>query len=73
MSLYDDKSLARRIKRGEKIPPVLKMSRVVPKWRTIKDIPGILPCEDAREILKSASLIVVHKCPCRIGIPEKTF
>ena len=65
MSLEDVKTLARRIKRGDKIPPVIKYMRVVPKWRSIKDIPGILPCEDAREILKNASPIVVHKCPCR--------
>jgi electron transport complex protein RnfB len=66
MSLEDSKSLSRRIKRGEKIPPLRKVMRVVPKWRSIKDIPGVLPCEDAREIFKNASPIVVHKCPCRM-------
>ena len=76
MIIEDDKSLARRIKRGDKIPPVMKVMRVVPKWRSIKDIPGILPCEDAREIFKNASPIVVHKCPCRtvhrnIGCKDK--
>jgi NAD-dependent dihydropyrimidine dehydrogenase PreA subunit len=66
MSLEDAKSLKGRIKRGEKIPPVRKVMRVVPKWRAIKDIPGILPIEDAREIFKNKSPIVVHKCPCRM-------
>jgi hypothetical protein len=28
-------------------------TRVVPKWKTIKDIPGVMPCEDIREILKA--------------------
>ena len=65
MIVYDDKKLPQRIKRGEKIPPVMKVLRVVPKWRSIKDIPGILPCEDTREVFKNASQIVVHKCPCR--------
>jgi electron transport complex protein RnfB len=73
MNLEDVKSLPRSIKRGEKIPPVFKISRVVPKWRTIKDIPGILPYEDAREILKSASLIAVHKCPCRVVYGNRPF
>ena len=53
-----------QLKRGEK-PPVRKVMRVIPKWRTIKDIPGVLPCEDAREIFKNASPIIVHRCPCR--------
>lgn len=66
MSLEDSKSLARRLKKGEKIPPLMKVMRVVPKWRSIKGIPGVLPCEDTREIFKNASPIVVHKCPCRM-------
>ena len=66
MSLEDSKSLKGRIKRGEKIPSVRKIMRVVPKWRAIKDIPGILPIEDAREIFKNKPPIVVHKCPCRM-------
>jgi NAD-dependent dihydropyrimidine dehydrogenase PreA subunit len=53
-----------QLARGEK-PPVRKVMRVIPKWRTIKDVPGVLPCEDAREIFKNASTIVVHRCPCR--------
>jgi electron transport complex protein RnfB len=66
MMLYDDKIMVRRKKRGEDVPPPIKLGRVVPKWRTIKDIPGILPCEDVREIFKGTSLIVTHRCPCRV-------
>jgi electron transport complex protein RnfB len=66
MSLEDSDDLPGRIKRGEKIPPVRRVMRVVPKWRTIKDIPGVLPCEDAREIFKANPPIVVHNCPCRV-------
>jgi DNA-binding transcriptional ArsR family regulator len=66
MSLEYPKSLPGRIKRGEKIPPVRQAMRVVPKWRTIKDIPGVLPIEDVREIFKDNPPIVVHRCPCTL-------
>jgi ferredoxin len=65
MSLEDSDNLEERLKKGEKIPPVIQGMRVVPKWRTIKDIPGILPIEDMREIFKNPP-IVVHNCPCRV-------
>jgi len=66
MSLEDSESLAGRLKRGEEIPPERQVLRVVPKWRAIKDIPGILPIEDMREIFKNNPPIVVHDCPCRV-------
>ncbi len=66
MSLEDSDNLEERLKNGEKIPPVRHAMRVVPKWRSIKDIPGFLPIEDLREILKANSPIVVHNCPCRV-------
>ena len=53
MSLENSDNLAERLKSGEKIPPVIQGMRVVPKWRAIKDIPGILPIEDMREIFKT--------------------
>jgi NAD-dependent dihydropyrimidine dehydrogenase PreA subunit len=64
MSLEDSENLEERVKSGEKIP-VLRVMRVVPKWKSIKDIPGILPVEDMREIFKNPP-IVVHPCPCRM-------
>jgi formate hydrogenlyase subunit 6/NADH:ubiquinone oxidoreductase subunit I len=66
MSLENSDNLAERLKSGEKIPPIVHGMRVVPKWRTIKDIPGVLPCEDMREIFKNNPPIVVHNCPCRV-------
>jgi hypothetical protein len=66
MSLEDEKTLAERVKRGDKIPPVKQVMRVLPKWQTIQDIPGVLPIEDIREIFKNNSPIVVHRCPCRV-------
>ena len=66
MSLEDSDNLPERLKSGEKFPPVRHGMRVVPKWRTIKDIPGILPVEDVREIFKANPPIVLHNCPCRV-------
>ncbi|MFC1864710.1 ATP-binding protein [Chloroflexota bacterium] len=40
--------------------------RVLPRWRAIKDIPGILPLEDIRELLKKEKeTISLTNCPCR--------
>jgi len=63
MSLESSDNLEERVKNGEEIL-VREGMRVIPKWRTIKDIPGVLPIEDAREIFKNPP-IVVHNCPCR--------
>lgn len=41
------------------------ISRVVPAYRAIKDIPGIQPYEDMREILKAQKLLAVCSCSCR--------
>lgn len=66
MSLEDIPRLKARVERGDKVPPQRQVMRVVPKWRSIKDIPGVLPYEDAREIFKRTSPLLVHRCPCKI-------
>jgi ferredoxin len=63
MSLEGSENLEERVKNGENIP-VVEVMRVLPKWRTIENIEGILPIEDVREIFKTPP-IVVHNCPCR--------
>jgi NAD-dependent dihydropyrimidine dehydrogenase PreA subunit len=65
MSLLDPQKMADRIKNGEEKLPITKTFRVIPKWRSIKDIPGILPIEDIREIFRDNPPITVGKCPCR--------
>ncbi|MBI2865696.1 MAG: 4Fe-4S dicluster domain-containing protein [Chloroflexi bacterium] len=40
--------------------------RVVPAYRSIKDLPGVLPYEDYREMLKAQRRVVVVRCSCRI-------
>jgi len=66
MSLENSDNLQERLDSGEEIPPVRQGMRVVPKWRAIKDIPGVLPIEDMREIFKANPPIVLHNCPCRV-------
>jgi len=39
--------------------------RVVPAYKTILNSPEILPCEDMRQIIKSARSIAVAHCTCR--------
>jgi len=50
--------------RGER-SEVRQIMRVVPRWRSIKDIPGVMPCEDIREIFKDADPIVLVNCACK--------
>lgn len=40
-------------------------TRIVPAYRAIKDIEGIRPYEDMREILRAQELIAVCSCSCR--------
>jgi ferredoxin len=65
MSLESSDNLEERLKNGEELAPPREGMRVMPKWRTIKDIPGVLPIEDIREIFKNPP-IVLHDCPCRV-------
>jgi NAD-dependent dihydropyrimidine dehydrogenase PreA subunit/DNA-binding transcriptional ArsR family regulator len=65
MSLEEPREQAERIRRGEEKLPLRLGFRVLPKWRSIKDIPGVLPIEDVREIFRNTSPIMVKKCPCR--------
>jgi NAD-dependent dihydropyrimidine dehydrogenase PreA subunit len=41
------------------------MLRVVPAYKAIKDLRGVLPCEDFRQILAAQELIAVAPCSCR--------
>ena len=44
------------------------INRVVPRWKAIKDTPGVMPCEDIREILKAyADTLNTTRCVCRTG------
>ncbi|MEM1659504.1 MAG: 4Fe-4S dicluster-binding protein [Candidatus Jordarchaeales archaeon] len=43
----------------------MKVWRVIPAYKAVKDSPDLLPCEDIREILKANSKIAVVPCSCR--------
>ncbi len=47
------------------LPTLRHSMRIVPKWRTIQEIPGVLPYEDVLQMLQQMSPIVVVKCPCK--------
>ena len=53
----------------QRMPQLAKMekptSRIIPAYKAIKDIPGILPSENIREILKYQQTIAVVSCSCR--------
>jgi Na+-translocating ferredoxin:NAD+ oxidoreductase subunit B len=62
--LEDRTALVDQVEKGE----VMKVSqgmRVIPRWASIKDIEGVLPCEDVREILKASKPIAILGCPCK--------
>lgn len=53
--------------------------RVIPRWPSIKDVPGVQPFEDARAILQSRSLIALIRCGCKAshtdrwcGVPDES-
>jgi len=49
--------------------------RVLPRWRAIKNIPGIMPCEDVREWIKLGAEkgpIAIYYCPCKKFSSGKT-
>ncbi len=47
------------------------MCRIVPKYDTVKDIPGLLPAENYMEMLKSRRIISQNECACRQRNPER--
>jgi ferredoxin len=39
--------------------------RVIPRWKSIENVPGVMPYEDIRSILKSQDHIVLLQCGCK--------
>ena len=68
----EEERVTRRIKVGQ-----LVSGRIIPRWKAIKDIPGVLPLEDMRAILNANNLFAIAHCACRkrykegnCGVPE---
>jgi NAD-dependent dihydropyrimidine dehydrogenase PreA subunit/DNA-binding transcriptional ArsR family regulator len=64
MSREEIQNLADKVAKGDAVN-VRQGMRVVPKWKTIHDIPGVLPNEEMRTILKNAPPIVIFNCTCK--------
>jgi NAD-dependent dihydropyrimidine dehydrogenase PreA subunit len=45
--------------------------RVVPRWASVKDVPGVQAWEDARAILKSRDLIALMRCGCKASHTDR--
>jgi NAD-dependent dihydropyrimidine dehydrogenase PreA subunit len=54
----------KQVESGES-PAVRQVMRVIPRWRSIKDVPGVLPHEDVSAILKHAEPIALINCACK--------
>jgi len=54
-----------------KFDPDASDFRIIPKWKSIKNIPGVLPQEDMRQILKSQELMVIIPCGCKRSFRER--
>ncbi len=61
-----DNAIAKRLAAG--LPP---LARVIPRWKTIKDVPGKLPSEDIREILQANRTFGLLNCACRQRYPDR--
>lgn len=42
-----------------------KYMRIIPKWESIKDVPGVMPCENMPEMLRNDENLAFTRCPCR--------
>jgi Pyruvate/2-oxoacid:ferredoxin oxidoreductase delta subunit/biotin operon repressor len=56
------------------------LMRIIPQWRAIENIEGVLPCDDVRELLKAhEATLGINNCSCRrvsrkhaaTGIPDE--
>jgi ferredoxin len=45
--------------------------RIVPRWRSIENVPGLLPFEDTRAILKSHDIFALVPCGCKRGHTDR--
>ncbi|MGA3084050.1 MAG: 4Fe-4S dicluster domain-containing protein [Thermodesulfobacteriota bacterium] len=51
--------------------PLRRSMRVIPRWKSIKNIPGLLPYEDIRQIFKASDPIALVPCACKRAEPER--
>lgn len=61
---FMDKELLEEMVKSYVIGEVPKW-RIIPRWKSIRDVQGVLPSEDIREILKSQDTLALLQCPCK--------
>jgi NAD-dependent dihydropyrimidine dehydrogenase PreA subunit/biotin operon repressor len=49
----------------------LPATRIIPRWRSIENTEGVLPCEDVREILKAQDQLALIPCVCQRLHPHR--
>ena len=64
---------------NEDIHPGSSQFRILPRYKSIENVPGVLPHEDVKAILKAQDLIAMLHCGCKrshtdrwCGIPEES-
>ena len=62
--MVERNALVDQVKAG-KIKQVRQGMRVIPRWAAIRDIEGVLPNEDVKQILTAAAPIAILDCPCK--------
>jgi electron transport complex protein RnfB len=65
----------RKQRAAQQTPPT---GRIIPRWNSIKDVPGILPFEDVSVILRAHSPVGLVHCACKrinnnreCGVPDE--
>jgi len=51
--------------------PLRRSMRVIPRWKSIRNIPGLLPYEDIRQIFKASDPIALLPCACKRAEPDR--
>lgn len=54
-----------------KMPTIRQVMRVIPRWKAIENVPGVLPFEDIREIFKTSGTMVLIPCACKKCTPGR--
>ena len=59
--------------------PETAQFRILPRWESIRDIPGVQPYEDIRQILRAQDTLALAHCACKrsyrhrqCGIPDES-
>ncbi len=57
--------------KNEDIRPGHTEFRILPRWKSIENVPGVLPYEDVKGILKAQDTIAMLHCGCKRSITDR--